>query len=173
MSDDTFIEEVRAALPPGPANVRAYRFGGAVRVASEPEDWSFDVTSRGEIVRVSTAKDERGRRLFSECWEAIATRLGLRDDRDDLESLAAEAPSGEAILRECRSIARTLLTKNIQYGNSALEPVRVFSQASPREQILVRLDDKLSRIAKGKHETEDVILDLIGYLVLLRVSDEC
>jgi len=35
----------------------------------------------------------------------------------------------------------------------------------------VRLDDKLGRIARGKKAGEDVTLDLIGYLVLLRVAE--
>ena len=34
---------------------------------------------------------------------------------------------------------------------------------------LVRIDDKLSRLAKGPQAGEDAVLDLIGYLVLLRV----
>lgn len=156
-----FIEEVRAALPAGPANVKVYPAGDAVRIDST-RGWAFDVYRDGRLRQVASPPDEAARREYAECWDAVA-----------LQSLAAKAPSGEAILAQCNAIARTLLTKNIQYGNSALEPVRVFSKASPREQILVRLDDKLSRIAKGKDETEDVILDLIGYLVLLRVSDEC
>jgi hypothetical protein len=47
----------------------------------------------------------------------------------------------------------------------------VFSNASTKEQILVRIDDKLNRIKQGnnKIDDEDVIQDLIGYLVLLRV----
>jgi len=38
--------------------------------------------------------------------------------------------------------------------------------------ICMRLDDKLSRIARGQVAGEDVTLDLIGYLVLLRVADK-
>lgn len=75
-------------------------------------------------------------------------------------------------MAECYAIAAMLCAKNRAYGNSALEPVRVFSRASTREQLLVRLDDKLSRIARGTgEETEDVVSDLIGYLVLLRIAD--
>ena len=70
----------------------------------------------------------------------------------------------------CDNIKTLLLAKNKAYGNSAIEPVRIFSKASPEEQILVRLDDKLSRIAKGSEfPGEDVIDDTIGYLVLLKV----
>lgn len=68
-------------------------------------------------------------------------------------------------------IEELLVSKNKKYGNSALEPVRVFSKASAKEQILVRLDDKLSRL-KTQHidEDEDVLTDLIGYLLLLKMS---
>ena len=74
------------------------------------------------------------------------------------------------ISEACDAIKEILLEKNRQYGNSALEPVRIFSKASNEEQILVRLDDKLSRLARGTSGGEDVILDLIGYLILLRIS---
>ena len=66
-----------------------------------------------------------------------------------------------------------LLEKNSLYGDSALEPVRIFSKADSVEQLLVRIDDKLSRIQKGVglvSEDEDVIQDLIGYLVLLKIA---
>lgn len=76
------------------------------------------------------------------------------------------------IAKECVDIARQLLEKNEAYGNSALEPVRVFSTASTREQLLVRIDDKLSRCVRGQAAGEDVVFDLIGYLVLLRVFDK-
>lgn len=77
-----------------------------------------------------------------------------------------------AILAECDAVAAMLIKKNKSYGNSALEPVRIFSRASAQEQILVRLDDKLSRLsrANGDHLGEDVILDILGYLILLRVQ---
>lgn len=87
-----------------------------------------------------------------------------------LEDLASKAPSGAAILAECEAIARLLLEKNTAYGDSALNPVRVFSKSSPDEQIRVRIDDKLSRLMRGGDAGEDVELDLIGYLVLLRVA---
>lgn len=75
------------------------------------------------------------------------------------------------IKRECDNLAQMLIDKNARYGDSALSPVRVFSRASAEEQILVRIDDKLSRLARGKGaEDEDVILDLLGYLILLRIS---
>lgn len=75
------------------------------------------------------------------------------------------------IAKICDDIQALLLQKNRAYGNAALDPVRIFSKASTKEQILVRIDDKLNRIKQGHSslDDEDVIQDLIGYLVLLRV----
>lgn len=70
------------------------------------------------------------------------------------------------------SIGALLKQKNAAYGNSALDPMRVFSQADASEQLKVRIDDKLSRIKRGHDAGEDTLLDLIGYLVLLRISSE-
>ena len=77
------------------------------------------------------------------------------------------------IARVCDDVKQLLLEKNAKYGDSALEPVRTFSKASAVEQILVRIDDKLSRIQRGAGivgDDEDVIQDLIGYLVLLTIA---
>ena len=64
-----------------------------------------------------------------------------------------------------------LIAKNKKYGNSALEPLGVFSQLSAKMGLLVRIDDKLKRIKNGSldHDDEDVVNDLIGYLVLLKI----
>jgi hypothetical protein len=71
-------------------------------------------------------------------------------------------------------IRELLISKNIKYGNSALEPLGVFSQLSAKEGLLIRIDDKLKRIKNGSLEKddEDVINDLIGYLVLLKIQDK-
>lgn len=79
--------------------------------------------------------------------------------------------SQKAIVAECDAIRSMLLEKNRKYGDSALNPTRVFSRADAIEQINVRLDDKLSRIMNRQHdEDEDVDLDLIGYLILRRIA---
>ena len=75
----------------------------------------------------------------------------------------------ELIDLECQNLAEMLKAKNRQYGNSFADPVRIFSRVSPEEGLRIRIDDKLSRIARGQDAGEDTILDLIGYLILLRV----
>jgi len=71
-----------------------------------------------------------------------------------------------------QEIEDLLVAKSEKYGNSALEPLGVFSQLSAKQGLLVRIDDKLKRIKNGSLEKddEDVVNDLIGYLVLLKIS---
>lgn len=78
----------------------------------------------------------------------------------------------DLIRDECMAVYQMLLDKNMRYGNSAITPLRIFSKADALEQIRVRIDDKLSRIAHQSpgREDEDVVMDLIGYLILLRVA---
>jgi len=74
----------------------------------------------------------------------------------------------QTVILEIRNM---LLDKNRKYGDSALNPARLFSKQNAIEQIKVRLDDKLSRIKNQQEdEDEDPELDLIGYLSILRIA---
>jgi hypothetical protein len=80
------------------------------------------------------------------------------------------ALAAKLITEECEALRDMLLEKNRKYGNSALEPLRIASRSTPEEQILTRIDDKLSRLkTMDPEDTEDVWNDLAGYIVLLRV----
>jgi len=78
----------------------------------------------------------------------------------------------EQVYEVLSEITEMLIAKNEKYGNSALEPLGVFSKLSAKEGLLVRIDDKLKRIKNGSldKDDEDVINDLIGYLVLLKIQ---
>jgi len=92
---------------------------------------------------------------------------------NDLYLLTVGTSAGKEILDACLNLAHMLIRKNISYGNSALEPIRIFSKADVREQLHVRIDDKLSRIMRGtEYVGDNDIDDLIGYLVLLKISTE-
>lgn len=76
----------------------------------------------------------------------------------------------QEILQQVKRIANMLIEKNAKYGNSALRPKRIFSRVDPIEQINIRIDDKLSRIAnQNANDDEDAEMDLIGYLILKKV----
>ena len=73
----------------------------------------------------------------------------------------------------CNEIADMLIEKNKSYGNSALEPIHCFYKGTSAESIKVRIDDKLSRIMRGnEYGTDDTVKDLMGYLVLIKISQE-
>jgi hypothetical protein len=73
----------------------------------------------------------------------------------------------------CDEIKEMLIRKNKSYGDSALNPVRIFSTSDSIEQLYVRIDDKLSRITRGGAFVGDNdVDDLIGYLILLKIARE-
>lgn len=137
--------------------------------------FGYDETAevaRNNAVEALNAERERAR---------AEAALRMAEERERFERLRASTePQQElsndtqAIIREvCDDMRDFLLDKNAQYGDSAIDPVRIFSKASPIEQLLVRIDDKLSRIEKGDDRIEsddDVVDDLIGYFILLKVA---
>ncbi len=88
------------------------------------------------------------------------------------EDGTAETPKDySALIRtKCDDLADLLVSKNRKYGASIFQPARILSKASTVEQILVRIDDKLSRLVHGEPGDEDVYLDLTGYLVILLIQ---
>lgn len=86
----------------------------------------------------------------------------------------ADTDSSYEIRRECEQLAEFLVGKNEAYGDSILDPLRIFSKNSdPRVALLARIDDKLSRLARGKdYPGDDDVRDLTGYLVMLRVLEK-
>jgi hypothetical protein len=83
------------------------------------------------------------------------------------------AQTQKDIRKVCNQVTDLLILKNKSYGDSALHPTRVFSKSDTVEQLLVRIDDKLSRIQNGHDWPGDNdIDDLIGYLILLKIAKE-
>jgi hypothetical protein len=90
---------------------------------------------------------------------------------DELYMHSLSAPSGGKILSSCIDIAQMLIEKNISYGDSALNPIRIFSVADSTEQLKVRIDDKLNRVKNNQGFAGDNdIDDLIGYLILYKIA---
>ena len=78
------------------------------------------------------------------------------------------------IRSKCKELEDLLLSKNKKYGNSALEPMNVFSEAGAVAGIKMRIDDKLKRIKNSGlvDATEDTLQDLAGYLILLMIAKD-
>jgi len=78
------------------------------------------------------------------------------------------------IKKRCKDLEELLLMKNSKYGNSALEPLNVFSEAGAVAGIKMCIDDKLKRIKNAGlvDATEDTLQDLAGYLILLMIAKD-
>jgi len=76
------------------------------------------------------------------------------------------------LIRKCNDLKDLLLDKNDAYGDSALNPIGIFSGLKATESIKIRLDDKLKRIANVgvSDETEDTLMDCAGYMILLMIA---
>ena len=104
--------------------------------------------------------------------EALGIEVGYKGQR--VEDLLRGALTFEQKVRTVLDDMATLLVeKNTAYGNSALDPVRIFSKADTLEQLYVRLDDKINRIKQG-HDFpgDDTIRDIIGYCTLILIARE-
>ena len=89
----------------------------------------------------------------------------------DLYQHATNAPAGHMIWDKCHEIAQMLIDKNISYGNSALQPIKIFSKGDDLDGLRNRIDDKLSRIKNEQsYAGDNDVDDLIGYLILYKVG---
>lgn len=89
------------------------------------------------------------------------------------EELLGDSSFEQSVRYHTNKIADLLISKNKAYGDSALNPIRVFSKADRMEQLYIRLDDKLSRVQKGhEYPGDDTIQDIIGYSLLILIARE-
>ncbi len=89
-----------------------------------------------------------------------------------ISSMANITEVNKLIEETCNELKELLIQKNIDYNNSLQNPIQVFSKSAPIDGILSRLDDKLNRIKKKgiNDKTEDTIMDIMGYLVHLKIA---
>lgn len=63
-----------------------------------------------------------------------------------------------------------LKSRNMKYGDSALNPINIFSKHGAEDQVCNRLDDKLSRIKNSQQLRKNDACDAFGYLALLMIK---
>lgn len=96
------------------------------------------------------------------------------DDDKSIDNDTKMPESQEKIVRILEAIKQLLIVKNSRYGNSILDPMRVFCKKDKEESdIPARLDDKLSRIKNSDKIRINDVTDLIGYLVLFLIQLGC
>jgi hypothetical protein len=63
--------------------------------------------------------------------------------------------------------------KNRKYGDSALNPIGIFSKTqTTTEKLLARIDDKLARIKNSSELRKNDLWDLMGYLTFLIIAND-
>jgi len=77
----------------------------------------------------------------------------------------------EVISEVLKSLDSLLKYKNNKYGDSALTPKNIFSKLEAKEAIKIRLDDKISRVINSTSLRKNDVVDIMGYLTLLCVSE--
>ncbi len=135
----------------------------------------FHYTGPPPIPPVNPVTGRRDGLYIDPGW--VTGEAGIRQPSEQPADLVSSEDSTGAVRVEGQiravadELARMLIDKNRAYGNSALAPRRVFSTADTLEQLAVRMDDKISRIAnaEGAYD-EDARLDLMGYLMLDRIK---
>jgi alanine racemase len=82
--------------------------------------------------------------------------------------------TADKIRSKCAELEALLVRKNNAYGDSALSPANIFYKGESTDSICIRIDDKLNRIRNVgiTDATEDTVMDLAGYLILLMISME-
>ena len=83
-----------------------------------------------------------------------------------------DTPTQQKIKDILSGMTDLLLYKNKKYGDSAINPKKIFYKGDSTNSILIHLDDKIGRVmsnTEGKPRVNDVA-DIIGYCTLLRVS---
>lgn len=114
----------------------------------------------------------RNKKAFSFLKEYAVLKVVDTDKTIDNDTKMSETQA--KISKILGAITQLLLTKNSRYGNSILDPVRIFCKKDKEESdIPARLDDKLSRIKNSKKLRINDLTDLIGYLVLLLIQLGC
>lgn len=151
------------------------------RVTLTGEDWSLVEPDlhRGEVHTILNV-DEDGALEFvatdGDYWDVSdpGWEVELNTDTPEEHFVKQSSSSFEqSVRRHTDRIADVLVSKNLSYGDSALNPVRIFSKADRMEQLYIRLDDKISRVKSGhEYPGDDTIQDIIGYCLLVLIARE-
>lgn len=142
--------------------------------------WSYYLCKENEGVSLREVYFENGK---PQVW---TSPILIRDDKEDmlsdLEVIKKDILNNEIldklpvnyietqIRHTCEEIAELLVQKNKKYGNSALEPLGIFTNGDAITGLKYRIEDKLKRIKNMKNDDEDTLIDLIGYLILLKIA---
>ena len=86
--------------------------------------------------------------------------------------MTENTPTQQKITEITNAMRELLLYKNQKYGDSALQPKQIFYKGDAVSSILIRLDDKLSRVMENNDQLPRIndVADIIGYCTLLLIG---
>lgn len=108
-------------------------------------------------------------------WNNPTFERGSHGEKVHARPVEPLPESARRIAKKCDQLKALLVEKNLAYGNSALDPISLFSKLSPAETMEAALDHKFSRIARGhEYRSENTLMDGAGYMILymLALEDE-
>jgi hypothetical protein len=104
-------------------------------------------------------------------WKEARKEFG-NEVHEDIEKYYTEEPSTqEKINILFDNFKEFLKEKNKRYGDSALNPLQIFSKIDAGNQICNRIDDKLGRIKKSELLKKNDVSDMFGYIALLLIEN--
>lgn len=119
------------------------------------------------VLSQTTFEDDKPCACFS-------AKISPQKKRKGKNTADKKGKSTEDKVEEITSAMCSLLHyKNKNYGDIALNSVKVFSAIKPESSICIRLDDKLARVRNGEKGSfkKNDLCDLIGYLTLLCIEE--
>ena len=102
-------------------------------------------------------------------WEMAQASVmkGLMDD-----PFGDATPTQRKIREITEAMKDLLLYKNQKYGDSAINPEKIFYKGDATSSILIRLNDKIGRVKANPDDKPRIndVCDIIGYCTLLLIS---
>ena len=106
--------------------------------------------------------------VYIESFEESENRFNKIVQDAMINNLKEKQNKSEATIESvCDGLKEFLLAKNKNYGNSATEPLNIFSNLPNIERMKCRMDEKLSRIKNSPVDRINDYVDLLGYLILV------
>jgi hypothetical protein len=140
-----------------------------------PEDSGLICDNCLEELRMKTPirVPKKGSTQKSEHNDSLLPQIEAQLYAQSLESPWGDLPPTQQKIHEILGAMKDLLLyKNQKYGDSAINPKKIFYKGDSTNSILIRLDDKIGRIMSNTEEKPRIndVCDIIGYCTLLLIS---
>jgi len=135
-----------------------------------PDDF---VVRNGEVLNKEwyMANKKADFKLDDEVTMDVVSAMNLADQMS--KSPWGDLPPTQQKIHEIMGAMKDLLLyKNQKYGDSAINPKKIFYKGDSTNSILIRLDDKIGRVMSNTEEKPRIndVCDIIGYCTLLLIS---